>query len=413
MSHGKDLSLARALFIAATVVGILSLAAFIVSADGDGTEANPIRFATFNASLYRNAAGGLVRDLKWGNLQAKVIAEIIQRVRPDVLVVDEFDYDEDAEAAELFRTNFLNVGQKGAEPIDYPYFYIGAINNGVPSGFDLNRNGQLNDPEDALGFGFFEGQYGAVVYSMYPIQDDDVRTFRTFLWKDMPDALLPKHPGTNRDWFSVEELAILPLASKTLWDIPIVVGDQIIHVLASHPTPPVFDGAEDRNGRRNHDMIRFWADYVAPGASDYIYDDGGVFGGLAPGSHFMIMGDQNADPFDGDSTNDAILQLLDSPLINTSVTPASEGGAEQARLQGGINSSHKGDPRHDTGDWNDSNPGNLRADYVLPSMTLDIIDAGVFWPLSTDPLFRLVGTAPFPGSDHRLVWMDVAFAEEP
>ena len=34
--------------------------------------------------------------------------------------------------------------------------------------------------------------------------------------------------------------------------------------------------------------------------------------------------------------------------------------------------------------------------------------ARVFWPLSTDPLFRLVGTFPFPSSDHRLVWIDVS-----
>jgi hypothetical protein len=46
-------------------------------------------------------------------------------------------------------------------------------------------------------------------------------------------------------------------------------------------------------------------------------------------------------------------------------------------------------------------------DYVLPSKNLRILDAGVFWPLSTDPLFRLVGVFPFPTSDHRLVWVDV------
>jgi hypothetical protein len=45
--------------------------------------------------------------------------------------------------------------------------------------------------------------------------------------------------------------------------------------------------------------------------------------------------------------------------------------------------------------------------YVLPSKQLRIVDAGVFWPLSDDPLFDLVGTFPFPSSDHRLVWIDV------
>ena len=52
-------------------------------------------------------------------------------------------------------------------------------------------------------------------------------------------------------------------------------------------------------------------------------------------------------------------------------------------------------------------PGNLRADYVLPSKNLRMLDGAVFWPLSTDPLFRLVGVFPFPSSDHRLVWVDV------
>jgi hypothetical protein len=44
---------------------------------------------------------------------------------------------------------------------------------------------------------------------------------------------------------------------------------------------------------------------------------------------------------------------------------------------------------------------------VLPSRRLKVRDAGVFWPRSDDPLFRLVGTFPFPTSDHRLVWVDV------
>jgi hypothetical protein len=45
---------------------------------------------------------------------------------------------------------------------------------------------------------------------------------------------------------------------------------------------------------------------------------------------------------------------------------------------------------------------------VLPRRDLRITDAGVFWPLTTDPLFRLVGTFPFPSSDHRMVWLDLA-----
>ena len=75
----------------------------------------------------------------------------------------------------------------------------------------------------------------------------------------------------------------------------------------------MFDGAEDRNGTRNHDEIRFWADYVED--ASYIYDDAGVYGGLGGGARFVIAGDQNSDPLDGDSIPGAIQQLLDHRRI--------------------------------------------------------------------------------------------------
>jgi hypothetical protein len=100
-------------------------------------------------------------------------------------------------------------------------------------------------------------------------------------------------------------------------------------------------------------------------------------------------------------------QLIEHPRVNTKVTPDSEGAVEQSALQGGANVTHQSDPRFDTADFADTAPGNLRADYVLPNKNLRTEDAAAFWPLSDDPLFRLVGTFPFPSSDHRLVWADV------
>jgi hypothetical protein len=179
-----------------------------------------------------------------------------------------------------------------------------------------------------------------------------------------------------------------------------------VHFLVSHPTPPTFDGAEDRNGTRNHDEIRFWADYIQPSRSSYIYDDKGRYGGLRPGSPFVIAGDQNSDPVDGDSVPGAIQQLLDNPRIIDPL-PSSAGASEAAVLQGGANTSHKGDPKYDTADFADTAPGNLRADYVLPSRQLKPVGTGVFWPVQADPLSRLTGVFPFPTSDHRSVWVDV------
>ncbi|MGK7938625.1 MAG: phytase [Crocosphaera sp.] len=374
-----------------------------------------IRFATFNASLNRNSEGELIADLTTlDNPQAQTVAEIIQRVNADVILINELDFDSENEAVELFNNNYLNVSQNGVNPVDYPYFYVAPSNTGIPSGFDLDNNGSVvttpGQPgygNDAFGFGNFPGQFGMAVYSKYPINFENIRTFQTFLWKDMPGALLPVDPDTGASFYSPEELEVFRLSSKSHWDLPIMIDGETVHFLVSHPTPPVFDGPEDRNGTRNHDEIRFWADYVTPENSGYIYDDEGTFGGLKAGEKFVIAGDQNADPFDGDSVNGAINQLLENPQINTVMTPASDGGVDASIRQGNINNDHQGDPAFDTADFNDNNPGNLRVDYVLPSENLEVTDSGVFWPTSDDSLFDLVGNFPFPSSDHRLVYTDV------
>ena len=371
-----------------------------------------VRFATFNASLNRNAAGDLVRDLSTrDNAQARNVAETIQRTDPDVLLINEFDFVENGRAAELFRDNYLEVGQRGAAPVDYPYYYVAPSNTGIPSGHDLNNNGTIGGGDDAFGFGVYPGQYGMVVYSKHPIATDDVRTFQNFLWKDMPGALLPDDPATPApaDWYSPAELAVLRLSSKSHWDVPIRIGEDTVHFLVSHPTPPVFDGPEDRNGRRNFDEIRLWADYVRNKA-DYLYDDEGQYGGLKRGTRFVIAGDQNSDPRDGDSIPGAIQQLLDNPAVDDRRPPTSEGAVEAARLQGGANVGQESPAEQDTADFDDRigrGPGNVRVDYVLPSRRLKTLDSGVFWPVASDPLSRLTGTFPFPTSDHRLVWVDL------
>ncbi|MEZ6061153.1 MAG: endonuclease/exonuclease/phosphatase family protein [Planctomycetaceae bacterium] len=396
-----------------------------------------IRFATFNASLNRRQAGELVRNLsKPNDRQAMAVAEIIRRVRPDVLLLNEFDFDENAEALRLFQDNYLNVPRPGIEPIRYEHHFLASPNTGVPSGLDLDNDGTVAGGNDAFGFGEFPGQYGMVLLSQFPIVEADVRTFQKFLWKDMPGNWLPPDPadsdgdGNRGSFYSPAELNVLRLSSKSHWDVPIDVDGFRIHVLASHPTPPVFDdGAEtdfehptivDRNGRRNHDEIRFLADYIS--GAEYIYDDsewaaaGNTTpavrkGGLLDAAKFVILGDLNADPIDGDNTGDPIDLLLSSPLINAATVPRSDGGAEASRLQQEANTSHRGDPSFDTADFNDSTPGNLRIDYVLPSATLTIQKAEVYWP--TESELRDIGRENLLGpkgggaSDHRLVFVDI------
>jgi len=362
-------------------------------------------FATSNTSLNRGTAGELRADLEAAlegdvDPQLGAVLEIIDRNDPDVLLVNEFDTgtDGDRRTVRMF-----------AELAGYRYFFTAPSNTGIPSGFDLNNNGVIGGPEDAFGFGFFPGQFGMAVFSKYLIDTRRARTFQHFRWADMPGAMLPTNPDGS-SFYSDEELEVFRLSSKSHWDLPIVISHRkVVHFLVSHPTPPVFDGPEDRNGTRNFDEIGFWADYVRPGrASRYIYDDDGREGGLHPGARFVIAGDQNSDPLDGDSVPGAIQQLLEHPRINTRVTPDSRGAVEASRLQGGANLTHRSNPRFDTADFADGAPGNLRADYVLPSKQLKIRDAGVFWPVQGAPGSELTGVFPFPSSDHRLVWVDVA-----
>jgi endonuclease/exonuclease/phosphatase family metal-dependent hydrolase len=201
----------------------------------------------------------------------------------------------------------------------------------------------------------------------------------------------------------------LRLSSKSHWDVPIGVGSRedgfLIHALCSHPTPPAFDGEEDRNGCRNHDEIRFWVDYLSPGKADWIRDDGGEAGGLPAGQHFVVLGDLNCDPVDGDAKRAAMVALLEHERV-TDPKPSSLGGPEQKMKQIGVNMEHQGDPALDTGDFHDIpgvGPGNLRVDYVLPSSSLQVLRSGVFWPKSFEPWLQVAEV-----SDHRLVWADLA-----
>ena len=356
----------------------------------------PIRFATFNVFLNRPEQGELQRDLGNSDTQARKVAEIIAHIRPDVLLLNEFDFDPSGNTLSLFADEYLAKVAKPFRPIQYPYRYLAPSNTGIAAPIDVNGDGVIKGPSDAYGYGSFPGQYAMALLSRYPIESHQVRTFQNFLWRDMPRAEIPQN------FYTDQELEIFRLSSKSHWDIPIRVDELLIHALAAHPTPAVFDGVEDHNGRRNHDEIRLWADYID--GAGYLYDDRGRTGGLARNERFVIVGDYNADPVDGDSRNNAINQLLNHALVDASQPPNSAGAVVAAKLDK-LDRPHKGDPATDTSDFSQ----NLRIDYVLPShWGLDIEQTGVFWPTPDDPLYDLVGDGdPIQSSDHRLVWADL------
>jgi hypothetical protein len=374
-------------------------------AAGD-TQARVLRVATFNVSMEGGnyvdkgvTPNGHELPAALGNSdhpQISNIAEIIQRVRPDILLLNEFDYHPDpARGVEPFLANYLRQPQAGTtEPIDYPYFYQGPVNTGVDSGMDLDRDGRASGTgNDAFGYGLYPGQYGMLLLSRFPIDTQRLRSFQLFLWKDMPDNLMADIRDAKGElWYPEDVRAALRLSSKSHWDVPVTINGETVHVLASHPTPPVFDGPEDRNGRRNHDEIRFWVDYLDEARSAYIYDDRGGRGGLR-GKRFVVLGDLNASMEEGDARREGIEALLAHPRVRRGLLPTSDGGRAN-RADSPFSPAH-------TAAW------GMRADYVIPSKAgWRVRDAGVFWPPPNDPLHRLVENRR-ASSDHRLVWIDL------
>jgi endonuclease/exonuclease/phosphatase family metal-dependent hydrolase len=328
------------------------------------------------------------------NQQIRNIAEIIQRTAPDIILLNEFDFiDSPKHGIQAFISNYLNKPQNSSPAIDYPYVFYGPSNTGLASTFDFDNNGKRDRfGADAQGYGLYTGQYGMVLLSKYPIVNKGIRTFQRFLWVDMPGALQPINPENGKPFYNEWEWENLRLSSKSHWDIPINVNGKTVRVLASHPTPPVFDGEEDRNGKRNHDEIRFWLDYITPKKGDFIYDDRGVYGGLEEGASFVILGDQNASPDRKNDTKSVITELLESDQTNNTFAPQSEAGKN--------NRPDNPYAKHHTASW------AARADYVIPSKDLKINQGGVFWPTKDDPLYRLVKDRA-SSSDHRLVWLEL------
>ncbi len=349
--------------------------------------------ATFNVSLGRDGPGLLARDLAKGDdPQIKTVLAIINTVRPDILLLNDFDYDYGSVALGLLAAQLEQSGLR------YAHKFALRPNSGMMTTLDLDGDHRTFGPGDAQGFGDFAGSQGMAILSRFPVLTTEVRDFSALLWKDLPGAKLPRQ--FDKPFPSDTAQAQQRLSSKGHWDVPVELPDgSVLHLLASHPTPPVFDGPEDRNGLRNRDEIRFWS----------LYLDGAALAGFdarAPAS-FVILGDLNADPNDGEGSHSAISNLLAHRLVQDPL-PVSRGGVDASQRQAGQNQKHTTDPSLDTVDWDESRtPGNMRVDYVLPSSDLTVSGAGVFWPAPDQERFELVGSDGQTGSHHRLVWVDI------
>jgi hypothetical protein len=349
----------------------------------------PLRLATFNVALARERTGAVACEMITSR-QALAVAEVIARVRPDVLLINELDHDPGALALRRFVDGPL---RRAAPALFYPHCFTAPVNTGEPSGLDLDGDGRIGGPGDAYGFGTHPGQYGMALLSRFPIDRTGVRTFRRFLWRDLPGADWPRRPLTGAPWYDERMRRRLRLSSKSHWDIPIRVGGGYLQLLISHPTPPAFDGPERRNVHRNREELRFWLRYLDGDSG--LCDDQGRRGGAGP-EPVVLLGDLNADPAAGNGDGITIRTLLAHPRLQDPA-PVSRGAAAAGTGENpAVHTAAFGRLR-------------LRLDYVLPDRRLQVLDSGVYWPTPGEDGAELVGDgSELISSDHRLVWVDVA-----
>jgi len=332
----------------------------------------PITVALYHTSLARPGPGLLLRDIVNGkDEQVDAVVQVVNLAAPDILVLLDVDYDHDLVTLKALRDRIASKG------IMFPHVFALAPNTGVATGLDLDEDSRTGGPRDAQGYGQFAGQGGMALLSQYPVEIGNLQDFTTLLWRDLPDASLTL--PTGEPVLSPDVLAEQRLSTTGHWVLPLQVRGQILWLLAFHATPPVFDGPNDRNGRRNHDEARFWTHYLNEKF------------GPRPDTRFIIIGDSNMDTSDSEGRPEAMQALLTDPRLQD---PLPKGGGAWEPTDG-----HLGDPALDTARWPDPGPGNFRVDYILPSSDLKVLGARVFWPPPDDPMAEVARRA----SRHYLV----------
>ncbi|MGR3494629.1 endonuclease/exonuclease/phosphatase family protein [Citreimonas sp.] len=277
----------------------------------------------------------MLRDLSREPPEA-ALATIVDAA-PDVLVLTNLDYDASGVTLGALADA---LGERG---LDFPHRYAARPNTGMPTGLDLDGDGYLGGPRDAQGYGWFSGQGGQAILSRHPLRP--VADHSDVLWKDVPDrAIAADDPGHD----------VQRLASTAFWAVAVDAPGASLTLLTVGATPPVFDGPEDRNGRRNRDEVLFWT-HVLDGAD-------------APQGPMALIGNLNLDPANGDGLHDAIRTVLDHP-----------------RLQ---------DPQPGAATVTWDNTGPMRVSYVLPDAALRVAGQGVTPPAED-------------AGPHGLIWVDV------
>ena len=339
-----------------------------------------MRIAFWRIDLGARGPGYALRDILAGDALPRAKAALVAHLAPDILVLSGLDHDAGLQTLSAFGVLIAEQGHS------LPHGFAFPSNAGQRTGRDMTGDGRDDTPDDTQGYGHFTGERALALLSRWPVDVAGARDFSTFLWRDLPGALLPE--------LDPEILDLQRLSSTGHWDIPVTIAPgQTLHLLIYQAGPPVFGRHATRNLRRNHDETAFWTAFLD--ARLHM---------PPPPAPLVVVGGSNLDPFDGDGMHGAMQTLLAHPALQDPM-PRSTGAVLAASDP--ASAGHLGPHALDTVHWPDE-PGNLRVSYILPGTNLRVQNAGVFWPRPDSAEAAFLGPSDAPIARHRPVWVDIA-----
>lgn len=322
--------------------------------------AESLRLAVLQSGLGRDGPGLLLRDIRRQDDDILAVRDAILAAQPDILLLLRMDYDLNNSALNAFADLLSDAG------LPMPHRFALRPNSGIATGIDLDGDGRTGTPDDAQGYGRFAGAGGMAILSRHPIDTASVQDHSGFLWRDLPEAMIPQRDGTP--FPSDDVFAIQRLSSTGHWQVPVVLPDgSQLTLLVWHAGPPVFGGPLSRNRRRNHDENAFWL---------HLLDARLPF--AAPSTPFVLMGNSNLDAKAGDGIHSAMQALLAHPAL--------QDPQPQGRRPGTMADSP-------ATAWWQNGPGAMRVSYILPDASARVLGSGLVWP--DEP------------ARHALVWVDL------
>lgn len=335
--------------------------------------------ATYDTGMSRSGPGIMLQHLLRGDDdQIEDGIQVLARLNADIVLLTDFDYDLDGAAVSALKDRLGRLGVIYADALAL------RPNTGIKTWLDMNHDGQFSGPRDAQAYGRFAGQAGMAILSRFPIDRSHILDMTAVLWKDLPGADLPPD-------MTEQEKLLQRLSNAGHYVVPIAYSPGMtLNLMAYSATSPLFDGPEDRNGRRNADETNLWLHFLKGDLPQSPLSKAPFRKPMGP---FVLLGQPNLDPWHGEGRPEALRALLASPYVRDT-KPRNAGARDDP--------GRAGDASFHTALVGKSGKG-MRLDVVLPARGIRVLSSGVYWPADSDPFASRIAAA----SRHRPVWVAI------